>query len=184
MRGFEYSQPYYLNLAPNYDATITPRLMTKRGFQLGGQFRYLFEQRAGRGRAPNTCRTTASPAPTATLLSWKHTQNLDSSLPGLVGYWNLNKVSDDTYFSDLVRPRRRSRRRRRCRAKAGSRTRNGPWQRARARAGVPDAAGPDARRSRCPTTACRRCSRRCRRSTGSGSRSPASANTRTSASRR
>jgi LPS-assembly protein len=34
-------------------------------------------------------------------LSWRHTQNLDAWLPGLIGYWNLNKVSDDTYFSDL-----------------------------------------------------------------------------------
>jgi LPS-assembly protein len=24
IRGFEYTQPYYLNLAPNYDATIVP----------------------------------------------------------------------------------------------------------------------------------------------------------------
>src|SRR4029078_5975057 len=41
VRGFEASTPYYLNLAPNYDATLTPRLMTQRGLQLGGQFRYL-----------------------------------------------------------------------------------------------------------------------------------------------
>jgi LPS-assembly protein len=45
--GFDWRQPIYLNLAPNYDATITPRLMTKRGLQLGGEFRYLTE--TGRG---------------------------------------------------------------------------------------------------------------------------------------
>jgi len=45
--GFDYRQPIYLNLAPNYDATITPRLMTSRGFQLGGEFRYLTD--TGRG---------------------------------------------------------------------------------------------------------------------------------------
>jgi len=39
--GFDYRQPYYINLAPNYDATLTPRLMTQRGLQLGAQFRYL-----------------------------------------------------------------------------------------------------------------------------------------------
>ena len=33
--GFDYRQPIYLNLAPNYDATLTPRIMTKRGVQLG-----------------------------------------------------------------------------------------------------------------------------------------------------
>src|SRR3546814_10249425 len=39
--GFDYRQPIYLNLAPNYDATITPRWMSKRGFQLDAEFRYL-----------------------------------------------------------------------------------------------------------------------------------------------
>ena len=33
--------------------------MTKRGVQLGGQGRYLFENGAGRGRAPKSCRTIA-----------------------------------------------------------------------------------------------------------------------------
>lgn len=45
--GFDYRQPYYLNLAPNYDMTLTPRLMTSRGIQLGAEFRYLTE--TGRG---------------------------------------------------------------------------------------------------------------------------------------
>ncbi len=45
--GFDYRQPIYLNLAPNYDATLTPRYMSKRGFSLAGQFRYLYE--GGRG---------------------------------------------------------------------------------------------------------------------------------------
>jgi LPS-assembly protein len=39
--GFGLSLPYYLNLAPNYDATITPRIYTKRGFFAQGLFRYL-----------------------------------------------------------------------------------------------------------------------------------------------
>jgi LPS-assembly protein len=45
--GFDWRQPIYLNLAPNYDATLVPRLMSKRGLQLGGEFRYLTE--TGRG---------------------------------------------------------------------------------------------------------------------------------------
>ncbi len=45
--GFDYRQPYYINLAPNYDLELTPRLMTSRGLQLGGEFRYLTEH--GRG---------------------------------------------------------------------------------------------------------------------------------------
>jgi LPS-assembly protein len=45
--GFDWRQPIYLNLAPNYDATLVPRFMSKRGLQLGGEFRYLTE--TGRG---------------------------------------------------------------------------------------------------------------------------------------
>ncbi|MGH8078368.1 MAG: LPS assembly protein LptD, partial [Lysobacter sp.] len=45
--GFDWKQPIYLNLAPNYDATLTPRLMAERGILLGGEFRWLYEQ--GRG---------------------------------------------------------------------------------------------------------------------------------------
>ena len=100
IRGFEYAQPYYLNLAPNYDATIMPRLMTKRGVQLNGTARYLFESAQGEAGAeylPND-RVTGK---NRYLLASRHTQNLDSLLPGLIGYWNLNKVSDNTYFADL-----------------------------------------------------------------------------------
>jgi LPS-assembly protein len=47
--GFDFKQPIYLNLAPNYDATLTPRLMSERGVLLGGEFRYLYPN--GRGTA-------------------------------------------------------------------------------------------------------------------------------------
>lgn len=33
--------PYYWNMAPNYDDTITPRVYTKRGFEFNNDFRYL-----------------------------------------------------------------------------------------------------------------------------------------------
>jgi LPS-assembly protein len=39
--GFDLSLPYYINIAPAMDATITPRLTSKRGLMLGGEFRYL-----------------------------------------------------------------------------------------------------------------------------------------------
>jgi LPS-assembly protein len=45
--GNELSIPYYWNIAPNYDATITPRLLTDRGLQVGAEFRYLFESSDG-----------------------------------------------------------------------------------------------------------------------------------------
>ncbi|MCL6415408.1 LPS assembly protein LptD [Aestuariirhabdus sp. Z084] len=45
--GTDIIAPYYLNLAPNYDATITPRLQTKRGVSLESEFRYLTESSEG-----------------------------------------------------------------------------------------------------------------------------------------
>ena len=39
--GFEAEVPYYFNLAPNYDLTVTPGLLTARGVQLAEDFRYL-----------------------------------------------------------------------------------------------------------------------------------------------
>jgi LPS-assembly protein len=45
--GFGLTVPYYWNIAPNFDATIAPRLLTGRGFMLGGEFRYLTDNSAG-----------------------------------------------------------------------------------------------------------------------------------------
>ena len=50
--GFDWRQPIYLNLAPNYDMTLTPRFMSQRGLQLETQFRYLL--RHGRGNVQFT----------------------------------------------------------------------------------------------------------------------------------
>ncbi|MDR2788849.1 MAG: hypothetical protein LBD06_10950, partial [Candidatus Accumulibacter sp.] len=38
--GLDLSIPYYWNIAPNYDATIEPRIMSKRGLQIGTEIRY------------------------------------------------------------------------------------------------------------------------------------------------
>ena len=97
-RGIEMSIPYYLNLAPNYDATLTPRVMTRRGLQINGQARYLFPDMAGEADAevlPDRITGTNRYG-----LSWKHNQNF-GFLPGLAGYVNIQKVSDDAYFTDL-----------------------------------------------------------------------------------
>lgn len=45
--GVDFALPYYWNIAPNYDATITPHVYTKRGLMMGGQFRYLTEHSFG-----------------------------------------------------------------------------------------------------------------------------------------
>jgi len=104
LRGFEMSAPYYLNLAPNYDATITPRLMTKRGVQVGAQFRYLLgDATSPLGQATGEMNAEVLPNDRVThetryLLSLKHNEQFT---PWLAGFLNLNKVSDDTYFADL-----------------------------------------------------------------------------------
>lgn len=41
--GLQLSLPVYLNLAPNYDATITPRYLNSHGAMLEGSFRYKTE---------------------------------------------------------------------------------------------------------------------------------------------
>ncbi len=45
--GNELRVPWYWNIAPNYDATITPRLLTSRGLQIATEFRYLTERSEG-----------------------------------------------------------------------------------------------------------------------------------------
>jgi LPS-assembly protein len=95
--GMELTVPIYLNLAPNYDATISPRIMSKRGTLLNNEFRFMSPSYAGElhydflknDRITNTTRTRTA---------FTHAQNLGGGF-GLST--NFNRVSDDTYFSDL-----------------------------------------------------------------------------------
>lgn len=45
--GFELRVPYYFNLAPNYDATLTPRYLQDRGTMINTELRYLTESQKG-----------------------------------------------------------------------------------------------------------------------------------------
>ena len=45
--GFELAAPYYLNLAPNYDATLTPGYLSRRGATLGSELRFLLADSRG-----------------------------------------------------------------------------------------------------------------------------------------
>ncbi len=96
IRGFEIAAPYYFNLAPNYDATVTPRIMTRRGVQISGQGRYLFDSLAGEaiGEVVPNDRIAED---TRWAISWKHNQQF---APWLAGYVNYNRVSDATYLAD------------------------------------------------------------------------------------
>jgi LPS-assembly protein len=102
VRGFELQLPYYLNLAPNYDATITPRLMTRRGVQINTEFRYLFDDVLGHssgtliGEILPKDRVAGA---TRSRVHWRHEQAF--SLPGLRLGVDAQRVSDDLYFADL-----------------------------------------------------------------------------------
>ncbi|BBP02897.1 LPS-assembly protein LptD [Sulfuriferula plumbiphila] len=94
--GLELRLPYYWNIAPNYDATISPRIMTKRGLQLGGEFRYLADSYRGilngeflADKATNTNRWS---------VLVNHQQNF---APGWSGHLHYERVSDNNYFRDL-----------------------------------------------------------------------------------
>ncbi len=101
-RGIDIQLPYYFNLAPNYDATLTPRLMTKRGMLLNGQTRYLFDTPFGvsagvwdgeilpKDRLAGTTRDATN---------IRHTQLFTPNLTLVVNY---NHVSDARYFVDLA----------------------------------------------------------------------------------
>ena len=45
--GYELNVPYYINIAPNRDATISPKYLEKRGLQYIAEYRYLHENSAG-----------------------------------------------------------------------------------------------------------------------------------------
>jgi len=89
--------PYYWNIAPNYDATLTTRLMTTRGLQIGGEFRYLDERFGGEARAEYVPEDRQF-GDSRWAVAFDHRQNLGERLYGIVDY---QQVSDDFYFRDL-----------------------------------------------------------------------------------
>jgi LPS-assembly protein len=97
-RGFELAVPYYLNLAPEYDDTLTPVYMTKRGVQLKNETRYLNPNFNGTLKLEYLPDDKQS-GTTRDGVSWLHTQTI---VPGLKLDVDYNKVSDDNYFVDLA----------------------------------------------------------------------------------
>jgi LPS-assembly protein len=95
--GLEVGVPYYLNLAPNYDMTLTPRYLQKRGTQIVEQLRYLgkdYTAELNAEQLPND--RTLDQGRSA--IAFLGTYNRGGTL---LGGLNLNKVSDDNYFRDL-----------------------------------------------------------------------------------
>lgn len=102
--GFTMVTPYYFNLAPNYDATVYPRYMSKRGLLMEGEFRYLTQSSEGQFGAAylnddDTERKQQTDyEKTRYMLNWQHKGGLDSRLMTEVDY---TKISDPYYFQDL-----------------------------------------------------------------------------------
>ena len=95
--GLDLSVPYYINLAPNYDATIAPRWMGERGTQLGGEFRYL--NGGGRGvMSGEWLQRDQVTHEQRGLFSTRNSQDLGN---GLSGTLDFTQVSDRDYFADL-----------------------------------------------------------------------------------
>ncbi len=95
--GFEAALPYYWNIATNMDATLTPKIFTKRGVQLGGEVRYLMPKYAGQFDAeflPNDRIADED----RHFAGWRHSQQLGKGWSFGV---NAQQVSDDNYFRDL-----------------------------------------------------------------------------------
>jgi LPS-assembly protein len=106
--GFTYVQPYYWNLAPNRDMTLTPAVMAKRGAALGTRLRYLEPTYSGdisldvmpndKLRDRNRWGLTA-----------KHTGSIATDFGTLGLNINLNRVSDGDYWRDFTQVGRRLR---------------------------------------------------------------------------
>ena len=102
--GFMLVTPYYFNLAPNYDATLYPRYMTKRGLLMEGEFRYLTESSEGQFGAAylnddnDDRKLQTDYTDKRYMLNWQHKGGLDSRVMTEVDY---TKISDPYYFQDL-----------------------------------------------------------------------------------
>lgn len=95
--GNELTLPFYWNIAPDLDATIAPRIMTRRGVLLNTELRYLEPNAAGEIHydvLPNDRLANS----TRSRFSILHTQDFGN---GFAGSLNFNRVSDDDYFRDL-----------------------------------------------------------------------------------
>ena len=105
LNGVEVTLPYYWNIAPNRDATLYPSVMSKRGVNLGGEFRYLEPTYRGFARADympsDKLRDMSRWGIAAT-----HTGIVPTGIPSIGNLGlniNVNRVSDDNYWRDFPR---------------------------------------------------------------------------------
>lgn len=128
-QGYELAVPWYWNIAPNQDATITPHHRTRRGTQLKGEYRYLTRTTEG------SLRTEYHPDDQIFGEDRHYTRYRQQSR--LPRDWrldiNLQRASDEDYFLDLGGDAGGERRRREL-PQSVSLARSGDWYRFRARA--------------------------------------------------
>ena len=97
LRGLEVAAPFYWNIAPEQDLTLTPLIMTKRGAQLKTEYRYIDRAYTGEMRfdyMPHDKILDTS----RSAFSLLHQQQIMPQLSGRIDY---NRVSDSRYFVDL-----------------------------------------------------------------------------------
>jgi len=97
-RGLELGVPFYWNIAPEYDLTLTPVHMSKLGEQLKSRLRYLDRDYTGQARLEYMAEDR-EPRPRRSGFSLQHQHRLT---PNLNGRLDLNKVSDNLYFVDFA----------------------------------------------------------------------------------
>ena len=97
--GFQFSIPYYWNIAPNRDATITPEISTRRGASVETEFRYLEPSYGGDVKLnlmPND-RVTGN---SRYALTAGHNSDFGNDL---LLKMRVLRVSDDDYWKDFPR---------------------------------------------------------------------------------
>ncbi|MCJ8294811.1 MAG: LPS assembly protein LptD [Colwellia sp.] len=98
--GFEVTAPFYLNIAENYDATITPRYMSKRGLQLQTEFRYLNDMQSGKIDLEylDNDKAIKSNNDSRYLVRFQHVGTFSEDFRAYVDY---TTISDDNYLVDI-----------------------------------------------------------------------------------
>jgi LPS-assembly protein len=97
--GFDLQIPYYFNISPNMDATLTARYLGKRGPQADGEFRYMEENYSGKNQIQFMKHDEESAKDNRYFVKLEHQHKFNN---GWSASYNYQKVSDDTYFSDLA----------------------------------------------------------------------------------
>ncbi|UOB73143.1 LPS assembly protein LptD [Pseudoalteromonas sp. APM04] len=97
--GLETITPYYWNIAPNLDATITPRYMANKGLQLKTELRYLTKQHEGLVGIEYLNKDDSEPAlGERYMFHWQQKSYLNENWRASV---DVTNVSDDNYITDL-----------------------------------------------------------------------------------